>query len=225
MNGFSLLYDLPWHTVPQQKYSWNINSRHENILVRIRLRKMLPPIEEIGRRRRLLALSQKELAKLSGVSQSMIAKIESGRISPSYLKTKAIFDMLEGLERKNEVKAKEICHGKVVGVQAHDTISRAVRVMRETGYSQLPVFDSGQAVGSLTEKVILQTLVGSTRPEEVSKQSVDKIMDEALPTVNDETPISMVSALLSYESAVIVTKRGKVLGIITKADLLKVLGT
>src|SRR5208337_2224396 len=160
MNGFSLLYDLPWHTVPQQKYSWNINSRHENILVRIRLRKMLPPIEEIGRRRRLLALSQKELAKLSGVSQSMIAKIESGRISPSYLKTKAIFDMLEGLERKNEVKAKEIYHGKVVGVQAHDTVSRAVRVMRETGYSQLPVFDSGQVVGSLTEKVILQTLVG-----------------------------------------------------------------
>ncbi len=225
MNGSSLLYDLPSNTIPQQKYSWNINSRHEIILVRIRLRKMLPPIEEIGRRRRLLALSQKELAKLSGVSQSMIAKIESGRISPSYLKTKAIFDMLEGLERKNEVKAKEICHGKVVGVQAHDTISRAVRVMRETGYSQLPVFDSGQAVGSLTEKVILQTLVGSTRPEEVSKQSVDKIMDEALPTVNDETPISMVSALLSYESAVIVTKRGKVLGIITKADLLKVLGT
>ena len=55
---------------------------------------MLPKLEEIGRRRRLLALSQKQLANLSGVSQSMIAKIESGRISPSYLKTKAIFDIL-----------------------------------------------------------------------------------------------------------------------------------
>src|SRR5208282_3870818 len=107
MNGFSSLYDLPSHTLPQQKYSWNISSRHENIRVRIRRENMLPSIEEIGRRRRLLALSQKELANSLGVSQSMIAKIESGRISPSYLKTKAIFDMLEGLERKNEVKAKE----------------------------------------------------------------------------------------------------------------------
>ncbi len=186
---------------------------------------MLPPIEEIGKRRRLLGLSQKELAKLSGVSQSMIAKIESGRISPSYLKTKSIFDTLEGLERKNELKAKDVCHGKVTGVQTHDLVSRAVRVMRETGFSQLPVFDGAHAVGSLTEKIILEKLISTVRPEEVSKQMVEKIMEEAFPTVSDETPISMLSALLNYQPAVIVAKRGRVLGIITKADLLKVLGS
>lgn len=186
---------------------------------------MLPPIEEIGRRRRLLSLSQKELAKLSDVSQSMIAKIESGRISPSYLKTKSIFDTLEGLERRNELKAKDISHGKVIGIQLHDAVSRGVKVMRETGFSQLPVFDGGHVVGSLTEKVILEKLVSAPKPEEVSKQPIEKIMEEAFPTVNDETPISMVSALLSYEPAVIVAKRGKVLGIITKADLLKVIGS
>ena len=68
---------------------------------------MLPTLDEIGRRRRLLAMSQKQLAHLAGVSQSMIAKVESKRISPSYLKTKAIFDTLEGLERKNEFKANQ----------------------------------------------------------------------------------------------------------------------
>lgn len=183
---------------------------------------MLPGLEEIGRRRRLLALSQKELAKLSGVSQSMIAKIESGRISPSYQKTKGIFDSLENLERRNELKAKDVSHGKVVGVQAHDPVAKGVRVMRETGFSQLPVFSGSQVIGSLTEKIILQRLMLTPSPEELSKLPIEKIMDEAFPTVSEETPLPMVSALLQYEPAVLVARKGRVLGIVTKADLLKV---
>ena len=184
---------------------------------------MLPNLDEIGRRR-LLAMSQKELAKLSGVSQSMIAKIESGRISPSYLKTKAIFDMLESLERRNQLKAKDVSHGKVVGLQAHEPVAKGVRVMRETGFSQLPIFSGNQVVGSSTEKVILQSLMSTTNPDELSKQPAERIMDEAFPTVSEETPLSTVSALLQYEPAVLVAKRGRVFGIITKADLLKVVG-
>jgi len=183
---------------------------------------MLPELEEIGRRRRLLSLSQKELAKLSGVSQSMIAKIESGRISPSYQKTKSIFDSLENLERRNELKAKDVSHGKVVGVQAHDPVAKGVRVMRETGFSQLPVFSGSQVIGSLTEKIILQKLMLTPNPEELSKLPIEKIMDEAFPTVSEETPLPMVSALLQYEPAVLVARKGRVLGIVTKADLLKV---
>ena len=186
---------------------------------------MLPSLEEIGRRRRLLALSQKHLAHLAGVSQSMIAKIESKRISPSYLKTKAIFDTLEGLERRNEFKARDVSHGKVVGVHAHDAVSKGVRVMRETGFSQLPVFNNERIVGSLTERIILEKIFSTPKPDEVSRQSIEKIMDEAFPSVNEETPLSMVSTLLQYAPAVLVTKRGHVQGIITKADLLKVIGT
>ena len=185
---------------------------------------MLPTLDEIGRRRRLLAKSQKQLAYLAGVSQSMIAKIESKRISPSYLKTKAIFDTLEGLERRNEFKAKDVSHAKVVSVHAHDAVSKGVRVMRETGFSQLPVFNNDRVVGSLTEKIILEKLLSAPKPDEISRQSIEKIMDEAFPSVNEETPLSMVSTLLQYSPAVLVTKRGHLQGIITKADLLKVIG-
>jgi predicted transcriptional regulator len=186
---------------------------------------MLPSLEEIGRRRKLLDLSQKELAKISGVSQSMIAKIESGRISPSYLKTKAIFDTLESLERRNELKAKDVSHSKVVGVQVHDAVAKGIRVMREAGFSQLPVFNGSQVVGSLTEKIILDRLFSAPKPDEVSRQTVEKIMEEAFPTVSEETPLSMVSALLQYAPAVLVSRRGHVQGIITKADLLKVVSS
>ena len=186
---------------------------------------MLPSLEEIGRRRKLLDLSQKELAKISGVSQSMIAKIESSRISPSYLKTKAIFDTLESLERRNEMKAKDVSHSKVVGVQVHDAVAKGIRVMREAGFSQLPVFNGSQVVGSLTEKIILDRLFAAPKPDELSRQTVEKIMEEAFPTVSEETPLSMVSALLQYAPAVLVSRRGHVQGIITKADLLKVVGS
>jgi predicted transcriptional regulator len=186
---------------------------------------MLPNLEEIGRRRKLLDLSQKELAKISGVSQSMIAKIESNRISPSYLKTKAIFDTLESLERRNEMKAKDVSHSKVVGVQLHDAVAKGIRVMREAGFSQLPVFNGSQVVGSLTEKIILDRLFAAPKPDELSRQTVEKIMEEAFPTVSEETPLSMVSALLQYAPAVLVSRRGHVQGIITKADLLKVVGS
>ena len=189
------------------------------------LLKMLPNLQEIGRRRKLLSMSQKELAKISGVSQSMIAKIESGRISPSYIKTKSIFDTLENLEQRNELKAKDICHSKVVSVQTHDIVAKGIRVMRETGFSQLPVFDEGKVVGSLTEKIVLERIFAAPKPDEVSRQPIDSIMDDAFPMVSEETPLSMVSALLQYTPAVLVSKRGHVQGIITKADLLKVVGS
>jgi len=97
--------------------------------------------------------------------------------------------------------------------------------MRETGFSQLPVFNGNQIVGSLTEKGILQRLMSSPRPDDISKQPVEKIMEEAFPIVGEETPVSVISALLQYEPAVLVTKLGHVRGIITKADLLKMVGT
>jgi predicted transcriptional regulator len=154
----------------------------------------------------------------------MIAKIESKHISPSYLKTKAIFDTLESLERRNETKAREICRGKIVSVQAHEPISKSVRLMRETGFSQLPVFSGTQVIGSLTEKIILEKLLSAPKPDDVLRRDVETIMDESFPTVGEDTPLSMVSALLQYSPAVLVIKRGHVLGIITKADLLRVVG-
>ena len=77
---------------------------------------MLPRLEEISKRRRLLGLSQKHLARLAGVSQSMIAKIEAGKTEPSYLKTKAIFRVLDKMQKEKEPHARDLLQPKVVGV-------------------------------------------------------------------------------------------------------------
>ncbi len=184
---------------------------------------MLPKLEELERRRKSLGLSQKQLAKMVDVSQSMIAKIETGRINPSYLKTKMIFDLLESMEMKTEVKAKDVLHNEVIGIQKGDFVSKATKIMNETGYSQLPVFDKAQVVGSVSEKTIIDQITEGKDPSKLSKLPVETIMDEAFPSVDEETPITVLSTLLQYSQAVIIIHKGEIKGIVTKADLLKVI--
>jgi len=184
---------------------------------------MLPSIDEIEKRRKNLGLTQKQLSKLSGVSQSTIAKIETGRIGPSYSKTKAIFDTLQNLQRKTETKAKDILQENVVGIQKSELVSTAAKTMHETGFSQLPVLDGSQPVGSISERTVLDRMLKGHDLSELSRLRVEEIMDEAFPSIDPETPLDLVSALLQYSSAVLVTKRGEILGIITKADLLKII--
>ena len=71
---------------------------------------MLPDLEEIQKRRRSLGLSQKKLASYASVSQSLIAKIEGGKIDPSYKNVKRIFKALENEmgKQKRTILAREI---------------------------------------------------------------------------------------------------------------------
>jgi len=182
-------------------------------------------LEEIPRRRRSLNLAQKDLALLAGVSQSMIAKIEGLKISPSYGRTKKIFDALEELERKAETKAKEIASRRVVCVRRQDLVAKATMVMRQTGFSQLPVLDNGFVVGSVSEKSILTQVVKGKSLSELSHERVESIMDEPFPQLDEDSPLSTILMLLQQGPAVVLTKKGRPSGIVTRADLFKVMRT
>jgi len=184
---------------------------------------MLPSLEEISRRRRILGLTQNRLSNLAGVSQSLIAKLESGRIDSSYTKVKAIFDSLERIEIEMETYVKDVLHHKIISIQKDRNVSETVQLMKKHGYSQLPVFDGELVIGSISEKTILSQIASGKDLNQLSKLSVVEIMDEAFPQVGEDTPVSMVSSLLQGYSAILATKKGKIVGIVTKADLLKIL--
>jgi predicted transcriptional regulator len=184
---------------------------------------MLPSIEEVAKKRRITGLTQQKLARLAGVSQSLIAKLESQKIDPSYTKVKAIFDALEKLQTETEVRADQMLHNKVVGIQKSDPVSKAVQTMAEYGYSQLPVFDGDHAVGSISEKTIIGKVSAGKDLNQVSKLSVGDVMEEAFPQVGEDAPLPLISSLLQVYSAVLISAKGKVVGIVTKADLLKML--
>lgn len=72
-------------------------------------------------------------------------------------------------------------------------------------------------------KTILNQVATGRDLSQISKISVGEIMEESLPRLNENAPIPLVSSLLQVYSAVLVTKKGKVIGILTKADLFKVI--
>jgi predicted transcriptional regulator len=182
---------------------------------------MISALSEIRRRRKIAGITQTQLAKLSGVSQSLIAKLESGKIDPSFSKTKAIIDVLDGLERQEEGKAGDIMNRQLHLVFPHENLSKVVSLMRDLNISQLPVIKGGLIVGSVTEKSILESLSSG---EKITLESlVEEVMEQPFPQLDQETPIPAVSELLKYNQAVLLTKKGKLTGIVTKSDLLKII--
>lgn len=184
---------------------------------------MFPSLEDIARKRRSLALKQSELAKMAGVSQSLIAKLESGKIDSSYTKVKAIFTILDRLEVKMKVQTGKVLSREVIGVQKDELVSKVVDLMKNYGYSQIPIFDGKLSVGSVSEKAILRQIMGGNDLAQISALPAQEVMEEAFPQVGEDAPMSLISNLLQNYQAILVARNGKVVGIITKADLLRML--
>jgi predicted transcriptional regulator len=184
---------------------------------------LLPELKEIRERRQRLRISQRELARNLGVSQSIIAKIERNKVSPSYALVRRIFTYLDSVRTTNTGKAQDISSKPVASVQFDDAVQKAVHVLQTTGYKQLPVRDGEVWVGCVYEKTISRHLMETNDPRSVLRRQVGQIMDDALPLVTEEMPITALVSLLQQSQALLVTRKGRVTGIVTNADLLKLI--
>jgi len=180
---------------------------------------VLPDISSIRRKRKELEITQKGLATAAGVSQSLIAKLESGKAEASYQKVKRIFEVLDRKKGAEEKKCREVMCRKLVSASEGDNVKKAIELMKKHSISQLPVFRGDAIVGSISEATLLRELEKKDR-EALFKQKIGKIMEEPFPVVSIDTPASNIILLLKNSSAVLVSEKGKVCGIITKADLL-----
>lgn len=180
---------------------------------------MFPDVKVLKKRRKLLNLTQTQLAKLSGISQSLIAKLESGKIDPAYSKIKKIIQTLDKIESKDVRKAKDVMIKKMVSININDKVKKAVDLMHKKAISQVPVFDKGVSVGSILEKTITKFVSEGKPVKKILEMKAKEIMEESFPTVSEETPIDILSSLLNINQAVLVTKRNKVMGIVTRSDL------
>ncbi len=185
---------------------------------------MLPSIQEIKARRKKLGLTQSQLALEAGVSQSLIAKIEAGTLDASYSNAVRIFDALERLEHKIIPTAGQIMHAGVQHVKTSDSVGKALKLMKAHDFSQVPVYDDRHPVGSLSDKTVLDKITQGVGMGELSDMSVADVMGDGFPIVDEKTPLPAVSSLLNYHFAVLVRKKDKIAGIITKADLMKLIG-
>ncbi len=176
-------------------------------------------LSEIKIRRRRLGLTQKKLAELVGVSQPLIARIESGTIDPKFSLVKKIFEVLEELEGKR-ITAKDVMNYPVIHATPETPIESVMEVMMKRGISQMPVLDGGKVVGSVTESSIIRAMIGKWK---VGELRVKDCMEKPFPMVEPNESIETISKLLLESQAVLVVDKGKLVGIITKQDVMKVL--
>jgi len=184
-----------------------------------------PEETEIKKLRKNLDITQSELAAMSGVSQSTIAKMERGVIKGSYEAVTKIFTVLDQeLDRRRQgLRARDVMTANVISVQLNQNVRQASDIMRASGYSQLPVFDGKRPVGSLSEYDILNRLREGEKMEDLGARSVNSLMDDPYPVVNEETPVEALTSLLSTTDAVLVSRKGDVVGILTRSDVLKLI--
>jgi predicted transcriptional regulator len=172
-------------------------------------------LKDIKQARVRAGITQAELAKEAGVSQSVIAKIESGRVDPSYTIAQKILSALEQRRMSNSPKALDVMHTSVVSVKSSVKVSDAVKLMKKHSISQLPVQDE-RIMGIVTESTIMSHL-------NELKSSVGDIMEATPPIVPPSADLTVVSSLLQHYPIVLVVEKGVLVGIITKSDVIAAL--
>lgn len=183
----------------------------------------LPTGEDVRKLRQKLGLTQSELARRAGVSQSLIARIEAGDIDPRLSTLRKIWKVLRDARVTKGLCAGDIMKSPVVHVTPKDTIAYATRLMKENDISQLPVLENGIQVGSISEAGLVSAVTSERDLAEISMKPVIEVMNDGFPTVSKNLDVATVSRFVEVNPAVLVVERGKVIGIITKADIIKLM--
>lgn len=174
--------------------------------------------EDIRKLRKIMGLTQKELAIRAGVSQSLIARIENKNIDPRLSTVKKIIDVLARVKEKRT--AADIMHSPVIAVDIRDSVRKAVNLMERHNISQMPVLKDSRIVGGIREATIIDYILRSGNPEKVFSSTVYSVMEKRFPTVNPSTPAEEVVYMLSQNqpAVLVVNDDRKLVGIITKID-------
>ncbi len=107
---------------------------------------------------------------------------------------------------------------ELVFVNAKDKVKTAVEILNTSGYSQLPVMDSGTSVGSLREARIMSRLLDNP---DLLNSNVEEIMAPGFPTLDEKTELPVVRKYLADSPAVLVTEYGRIIDIITRYDIIE----
>ncbi|MHA2078979.1 MAG: CBS domain-containing protein [Candidatus Thorarchaeota archaeon] len=160
--------------------------------------------------------TQTELAAEIGVSQSYIARLERGSLDPKLSLVKKIVEVLT--EKTGKV-CSDIMTSEPLTIDARDVVSTAVTLMQEKSYSQLPVLRGTQMVGIITEWDVIQNLQHDLH--EISVQAVMSPSGSLM--VDEDTSVDVIIPLFENYQAVLVHNQGRIQGIITRSDLLKLI--
>ena len=111
---------------------------------------------------------------------------------------------------------------KLKSIEFNEPIERAVKIMRENDFSQMPVTNQGRIVGSINEMQLFNCLVKN--PDQKT-ELVETIMQAAFPFVDISTPVESLAAMITPENPAVLIRDFKTDSdfIITRHDIIKAL--
>ena len=135
------------------------------------------------------------------------------------------------LERGESIRVEDVLSARsgpipaLVTVGAHEKVRQAVDRLQEFGISQAPVTrdestEVAQFVGSIRERELLDRVF---RDPDALQADVSEVMGPPIPMVEFDDPIETAFGELQRDPAVLVTKAGQALGVMTRSDLLEFL--
>lgn len=177
---------------------------------------MVFDITQLRKIRKQLDMTQHKMAGELGISQSMVAKIESGRLDPTYSYVKKIEDKIMHLTKPGEKEAKDLMHYGVIHVGKDSPGKEVISLMTKHNISQVPVVDRGNVLGLITESTLLVEDIKS-----MEKKRAFEIMGESPPIIDKHAKLETIVQILKFYPILLVKETGKLIGVITKADLIK----
>lgn len=105
-------------------------------------------------------------------------------------------------------------------IEQNEPIEKAVKIMRENDFSQMPVTNGGRIVGSINEMQLFDCLVNN--PDKKT-EPVETIMQGAFPFVDISTPVESLASMITPANPAVLVRDFKTDSnfIITRHDIIK----
>jgi cystathionine beta-synthase len=126
-----------------------------------------------------------------------------------------------GLTARDLVSAKKTV--PMLSIDHSDTVARAVQVMTEHDFSQIPVVQGGRLVGSINEGRLYKALVNDPA---IRTQPVETIMQPAFPFADISTGIDALASMITSENPAVLVRdfKSDETYVITRSDIVRALG-
>ena len=135
----------------------------------------------------------------------------------------------EWMKEKRLLEPQKITAGLIIGtkgphsprslvtVSPHERVADALEKMNEMGLTHIPVLEDSRPVGSLRENRVLSKVL---KNRELLESPVSEVMGVSFPVVDVDASASDITRQLQSSPAVLVEEYGRIIGIITRHDML-----
>lgn len=110
---------------------------------------------------------------------------------------------------------------QLITIDKNDTIQHALDLFKTHDISQIPIFEKGQPIGSIEDSAVMAAVLEN---QTLLSRSVSIIMQPTFPIIGIDAPIEHAIELLTQKnSAVLIEEKKKIVGILTRYDVIEYL--